>query len=84
MQKPPDQDPFITATLLSSLMQERNPIRAITGDLSRMLHMLANFSKSREQAQTRIEQLQQQVDRMEVLINHANPKPTGNRFDKLR
>lgn len=90
MTRPPNQnrnaenDPYLVASSLGSLVNERNPIKALVGDVTRMIQVLANLKKNRKAAQTRIDQLQQQVARVEDAVSGATQKPTGSRFDKLR
>lgn len=77
-------DSLVYANVLGSMLQERNPIEAIVGDISRMLKVIANLNSTRKLAQARINQLQNQVAKVESEIAAVNPHFTGTRFDRLR
>ena len=77
-------DPFIYATLLNAFITDRNPLQILVGDIAHMVKVITNLGKNRKLAQMRIDQLQQQIDKVEGDIATVNPKNTGNRLDKLR
>lgn len=83
-QRPRQGDPFIVASLMGSYLNDRNPIQVLTGEITRMVSIVANLNKTREMAQKRIDQLQEQVNQVEANIQQINPKTAGNRFDRLR
>ncbi|MCE3234934.1 MAG: hypothetical protein K0Q50_1114 [Vampirovibrio sp.] len=78
------QDPFMVASIVNAFITDRNPIQVLVGDVAHMLNVVANLGKNRKLAQSRIEQLQQQVAKVEKNIASVNPKEAGNRLDKLR
>jgi len=77
-------DPFIYATLLNAFITDRNPLQILVGDIAHMVKVITNLGKNRKLAQMRIDQLQQQIDKVEGDIATVNPKSTGNRLDKMR
>lgn len=81
---PQAQDPFMVASILNAFITDRNPIQVLVGDVAHMLNVVANLGKNRKLAQMRIEQLQQQVNKVESNIASVNPKEAGTRLDKLR
>lgn len=83
-QKATGQDPFMVASIVNAFITDRNPIQVLVGDVAHMLNVVANLGKNRKLAQSRIEQLQQQVAKVEKNIASVNPKEAGNRLDKLR
>lgn len=80
----PGQDPFMYASILNAFITDRNPIQVLVGDVAHMFKVVTNLGKNRKLAQIRIEQLQQQVSKVENNMASVNPKTTGNRLDKLR
>jgi hypothetical protein len=78
------QDPFIYASILNAFITDRNPIQILVGDFTHMFKVITNLGKNRHLAQMRIEQLQDQVSKVEGSIASVNPKKMGNRLDKLR
>jgi|GEM_PF-2247858 len=83
-QEATSQDPFMVASIVNAFITDRNPIQVLVGDVAHMLNVVANLGKNRKLAQSRIEQLQQQVAKVEKNIASVNPKEAGNRLDKLR
>ncbi len=83
-QAKPPQDPFMVASTLNSFITDRNPFQVLVGDIGHMFHVMANLSKNRKLAQERIEQLQQQVEKVEGNIAAINPQTNGTRLNKLR
>ncbi|HEY9687650.1 MAG TPA: hypothetical protein V6C52_11805 [Coleofasciculaceae cyanobacterium] len=81
---PPSNDPFMYASILGGLFQDRNPIQTIVGDMGRMIHVLTHLNQNRQLAQMRIDQLQEQVQRVENAMTSATQKPAGSRFDRTR
>lgn len=79
-----NQDPFMVASILNSFMTDRNPIQVLVGDIGHMLKVVANLGRNRKMAQLRIEQLQDQITRVEGSMKAYTPKSTGSRLDKLR
>ena len=80
----PHQDPFMVASILNAFMTDRNPIQVMVGDIGHMINVVANLGKTRKLAQMRIDQLQQQVDKVEHNIATINPQTVGTRLNKLR
>ena len=78
------QDPFMVASILNSFMTDRNPIQVLVGDIGHMFKVVANLGKNRKMAQLRIEQLQDQIAKVEGSMKSYTPKSTGSRLDKLR
>lgn len=72
------------ASILSAFMTDRNPVQILVGDIAHMVKVITNLGKNRKLAQQRIDQLQQQVDKVEGDIASVNPKNAGNRLDKMR
>jgi hypothetical protein len=77
-------DPFMTASILNSFMTDRNPIQVLVGDIGHMIKVVTNLKKTRQLAQMRIDQLQQQVEKVEHNIATVNPQTVGTRLNKLR
>lgn len=74
----------MTASILNSFITDRNPIQVLVGDISHMISVLANLKKNRQLAQLRIDQLQQQVEKVEHSMATVNPQTVGTRLNKLR
>lgn len=77
-------DPILYASVLTNLMNERNPIQTVVGDIQRMVNVIANLGKTRKMAAMRIEQLETQLARIEQQIAEVNPQLDGRRLNKLR
>jgi len=77
-------DPFMYATILNAFMTDRNPMQVLAGDIGHMIKVVANLGKTRKMAQMKIEQLQQQMAKVEDNIASVNPSTVGNRLNKLR
>jgi peptidoglycan hydrolase CwlO-like protein len=77
-------DPILYASALTNLMNERNPIQTVVGDIQRMVNVIANLGKTRKMAAMRIEQLETQLARIEQQIAEVNPQLDGRRLNKLR
>ena len=77
-------DPLMVASSLNSLMTDRNPLQVLVGEMLHMVKVITNLGKNRKLAQTRIEQLQAQMEKVERNMATVNPKTSGNRLDKLR
>jgi len=79
-----ETDPYIYANILNGLIQERNPLQSIWGDIHRMTQFMINLGKTRKMAQQRLEILNQQIAKVEEDMNSVNPTSVGNRLNKLR
>jgi hypothetical protein len=79
-----DTDPYIYASMLQSSLSEHNPVQSILGDIGRMAKFLANFGKSRKMTQARLEQMNQQMLKVQEDMASVNPSQVGIRLNKLR
>lgn len=79
-----ETDPYIYANILNGLMQERNPLQSIWGDIHRMTQFMINLGKTRKMAQQRLEILNQQIAKVEQDMSSVNPPTAGTRLNKLR
>jgi len=79
-----ETDPYIYANILNGLIQERNPLQSIWGDIHRMTQFMINLGKTRKMAQQRLEILNQQIAKVEEDMKSVNPTSVGNRLNKLR
>lgn len=77
-------DPVVYAGIVDAFLHDRNPIQLLVGDMQRMLSVLLNLGKNRDLAQQRIQQLQEQISRVESQINTVNPQTSGQRLNRLR
>lgn len=79
-----DTDPYIYANILNGLIQERNPLQAMWGDIGRMTSFMINLGKTRKMAQDKLETLNQQIAKVEHDMSTVNPPQVGTRLNKLR
>lgn len=79
-----ESDPYVYASVLNSLVTDRNPFQVLVGDISRRVKMALQLKKTRQLAQERIDHLQQQVDKVEHCIESTRSQTTGGRINKLR
>ena len=77
-------DPFLYANMLTSLFGAGALQNLLGGELFRWLDMMIHARRNRQHARQRIEQIQNQVSRVEHLIEQAQVKTTGHHLDKLR
>lgn len=79
-----DADPYIYANILNGMMQERNPLLAMWGDIGRMTSFMINLGKTRQMAKERLEIMNQQIAKVEHDMSTVNPPQVGTRLNKLR
>lgn len=77
-------DPFLYAGILTSLLGAGALQNLLGADVIRWLDMVIHARRNRQQSQSRIDQLQGQVSKVENLIAQAQSKTTGHQLDKLR
>jgi hypothetical protein len=74
----------MVASVVSAFVMDRNPIQVLVGDIAHMIRVVTNLGKNRKLAQQRIDQLRQQVEKVEHNMASVNPQIVGTRLNKLR
>lgn len=74
-------DPFLYASLLTSLVEKGGPFGAVLGEVNRMLHFLTS---TRHTTQNRIKEIERQTAKVANYIEEAKPKDVGHHLDRLR
>lgn len=75
-------DPYLVASALSGNGQ--NPFQAFAGELTQKITALFTMRKNMQAAETRLDQMKAQIERVEGQIAEVNHTDTGQRLNKLR
>ena len=76
--------PIVNASFISTMMKERNPFLLFTREIARMVQVITNLKKNMQASNSRIEQLQSQVERIEGYIDNKANKKAGSKLNTFR
>lgn len=81
---PTDTDPYIYASTLNGYVTDNNPLKKLLSDLLQMIQAIVHLRKNRQMAQGRIDQIQNQIEKIKEDMASVNQTQVGTRFNKLR